>query len=108
MRSVRLLESAAAEAEEAAAWYEGQREGLGADFRKQLKVSLDALRRNPLPGSPWPGRLGDRGVKRTSMKRFPFFLVFVTVDAGCVVLAIAHHRRRPGYWRNRIPDTKPG
>lgn len=107
MRSVRLLESAAAEAAEAAAWYESQRQGLGIDFREEFRVALDMLRQEPLPGRPWPGRLGERGVKRIAMKRFPFFLVFVNVDSGSVVLALAHHRRRPAYWRNRIAEANP-
>ena len=107
MRSVRILQPAAAEVVEAAAWYESQRLGLGAEFRDELKVALDLLRQYPLPGKPWPGRLGERGVKRIPMKRFPFFLVFVSVDSGSVILAVAHHRRRPGYWRNRIADATP-
>jgi hypothetical protein len=103
MRSVRLLEPAVVEAEEAAGWYESWREGLGGDFRKEFELALDTLREKVLPGKPWPGRLGERGVKRILMKRFPFFVVFVKVDAALVVLAIAHYRRRPAYWRSRLP-----
>ncbi len=33
MHSVRVLEAAAIEAEEAAAWYEARRAGLGSEFR---------------------------------------------------------------------------
>jgi toxin ParE1/3/4 len=62
MRSVRLLEPAAIEAAEAAAWYESQRQGLGIDFREEFRVALGMLREDPLPGRPWPGRLGERGV----------------------------------------------
>jgi toxin ParE1/3/4 len=102
MRSVRLLESAVAEATEAAAWYESHRAGLGSEFREELKLALDTLLEIPFLGKPWPGRLGERGVRRTTLRRFPFFLVFVTVDSDFVVLAVAHHRRRPAYWRDRI------
>jgi toxin ParE1/3/4 len=108
MRSVRLLELAATEAAEAAAWYEPHRAGLGADFREELKAALDLLRQEPQPGRPWPGHLGQRGVKRIAMKRFPFFLVFVNAESASVVLAVAHHRRRPGYWRDRIVDASTG
>jgi toxin ParE1/3/4 len=106
MRSVRVLELAATEAAEAAGWYESNRKGLGADFREEFRLALNKLREKPVPGRPWPGRLGERGVKRIAMRRFPFFLVFVNVESGSVVLAVAHHRRRPGYWRNRIYDAK--
>jgi plasmid stabilization system protein ParE len=107
MRSVRLLELAATEAAEAAAWYETQRAGLGYDFREEFRVALDLLRQDPTPGRRWPGRLGERGVIRIAMKRFPFFLVFLNVNSESVVLAVAHHRRRPAYWSKRTSDVKP-
>lgn len=106
MPAIRVLEAAAAEAVEAAAWYEARRGGLGSEFRSEFKVALEKLREGILPGSPWPGRLGDRGVRRILMKRFPFSVVFVTMGQEAVVLALAHHRRRPGYWRQRLSTSK--
>jgi toxin ParE1/3/4 len=103
MPAVRILEAAAAEAAEAAAWYESHRAGLGRDFREDFRLGLDVLREGLVPGSPWPG-LDDRGVKRILLKRFPFSLVFVAAGAGVIVLAVAHHRRRPAYWRSRLPS----
>lgn len=55
-----------------------------------------------MPGMPWPGRLGERGVKRLPMMRFPFSVVFVQAGERVVVLALAHHRRKPNYWRDRL------
>jgi toxin ParE1/3/4 len=105
MPGVRILEAAAAEAAGAAAWYESQRAGLGADFREDFRAGLVALQEGVVPGSPWPGRLGERGVKRILLKRFPFSVVFVDTGSGKVVLAVAHHRRRPAYWRGRVSRT---
>lgn len=107
MRSVRVLEPAATEAAEAAARYESNRAGLGADFREEFRLALKLLREAHAEfGKLWPGRLGERGVRRITMKRFPFFIVLVNVASGPVVLAVAHYRRRPGYWRHRISDAK--
>jgi hypothetical protein len=36
-------------------------------------------------------------------RRFPFHLVYVEEPAGVPVVAVAHDRRRPGYWRRRLP-----
>ena len=37
-------------------------------------------------------------------KRFPFLLVFVEIARDhMLILAVAHVRRRPGYWRRRLP-----
>jgi len=88
MPAVRILEAAAA-------WYESLRSGLGTDFREDFKAALDTLEEGVVPGSQWLGRLGERGVKRILLKRFPFSLVFVVSGGGKIVLAVAHHRRRP-------------
>jgi toxin ParE1/3/4 len=105
MFAVRILEAAAAEAAGAATWYESQRVGLGADFREDFRAGLGVLQEGVVPGLPWPGRLGERGVKRILLKRFPFSVVFVDTGSGKVVLAVAHHRRRPAYWRGRVSRT---
>lgn len=101
MRFVYLLEAAVLEAEAAARWYEDRRPGLGRDFRDELERVIEVLRSDLLTAHPWPGSLGERGVKRIGMKRFPFDVVFVVSNTTATVLAIAHHRKRPGYWRNR-------
>lgn len=105
MRTVRVLEAAAVGAE-AALWYEERRKGLGAEFRSEFKFALDRLREGILRGTPWPGRLGERGVKRLLMQRFPFSVVFVATGEAVTVLALAHHRRKPGYWRDRLGAGK--
>jgi toxin ParE1/3/4 len=105
MRSVRVLEAAAAEAAEAAAWYEARRKGLGAEFRAEFKFAIDTLREGIYQGTSWPGGLARRGVRRLLMRRFPFSVVFVAAGEGVTVLALAHHRRRPGYWRDRLSSA---
>lgn len=37
------------------------------------------------------------------LRRFPFSLVFVEQPTRSLVIAVSHHRRRPGYWRRRVP-----
>jgi hypothetical protein len=38
------------------------------------------------------------------MRRFPFSIVYYTVDDIVRVVAVAHGKRRPGYWRRRLRD----
>jgi len=106
MHSVRVLAEAAAEAEEAAAWYEGRRPGLGSEFRAELRQALAQLREAVVPGRAWSGVLGERGVKRVLLKRFPFSVAYVVTGTSRVVVAVAHHRKRPGYWRHRLPELE--
>jgi toxin ParE1/3/4 len=35
------------------------------------------------------------------MKRFPYWLVYMVSEDEIRVLAVAHHSRRPGYWKER-------
>jgi hypothetical protein len=42
------------------------------------------------------------GVRRLLVDRFPYALVFVESETEIRVLAVAHTRRRPGYWRSRL------
>jgi hypothetical protein len=40
-------------------------------------------------------------VKHLGLKRFPFDVVVVEHGEEVLVIAFAHHARRPGYWRQR-------
>jgi len=39
--------------------------------------------------------------ERRSFAVFPFTIVYAQRDETIVIVAIAHQRRRPGYWRGR-------
>ena len=101
MRTIRVLEAAAEEAAEAAAWYEQERPGLGAKFQEAVDASLDLLEQEMVPLTVVPGAAGERGAKRLMLKRFPFAIVVREHTSEIVVIAVAHHSRRPGYWRSR-------
>jgi toxin ParE1/3/4 len=102
MRAVRIHAAAAEEAAEAAAWYERERLGLGADFENAVNAALDVLEQDVVPLTSLPGIAGARGVKRLLLRRFPYSVVVREVDKMIFIIAIAHHARRPGYWRERL------
>jgi hypothetical protein len=35
------------------------------------------------------------------MRRFPYSLIYTVIGDEVRILAVAHHSRRPGYWRGR-------
>jgi toxin ParE1/3/4 len=35
--------------------------------------------------------------------RFPYLVIFLEADAAIQLVAVAHGKRRPGYWRKRLP-----
>lgn len=101
MRRVRILEAAAAEASAAAAWYERECFGLGAEFAAAVEAALDLLEDEGTPLSPMPAEAGARGALRLVLQRFPYDIVVIERDEERIVAAIAHQARKPGYWRGR-------
>ncbi|WP_224372815.1 type II toxin-antitoxin system RelE/ParE family toxin [Hyalangium versicolor] len=92
------------EVDAAVEWYEVQLSGLGAEFFAELGRALGMLTESPRSWPLWPGaRTESLGIRRFLMRRFPFALPYLVVEERIIVLAVAHVRRRPGYWLRRIP-----
>jgi hypothetical protein len=47
----------------------------------------------------WPGL---EEVRVDTMERFPFLIPYAVEGVQLVVLAIAHAKKRPGYWTDRV------
>ena len=102
MRPVRILEKAAEEAVEAVVWYEQQRPGLGLEFDHAVNAAFNLLEDEIVPLTKMPGKAGLQGVKRLTLRRFPYDIVVRESPKEIIVVAVAHQSRRPGYWRNRM------
>jgi len=100
---VRLHPGARADLTSAGDWYELQVPGLGADLADEVERAMDAIAERPAAWPLWPGVGEAAGVHRFLMARFPFALGYLMEGDEIVVLAIAHLRRRPGYWVDRLP-----
>lgn len=46
--------------------------------------------------------LHEFGTRRLTLRRFPYLVIFRETGAGVEIIAVAHGRRRPGYWRDRV------
>lgn len=88
-----LRRRAVREVKEAHAWYEAQREGLGATFLSELERALVILQAHPL-GFP----VLHATVRRALTRRLPFAILFRVRDEQVVVLSVMHHARDPGRW----------
>jgi plasmid stabilization system protein ParE len=98
-----LHPEADAEVDSAVDWYEAQRPGLGAEFFAELRRDLGIVAAAPRSWPLWPGaHMQALGVRRFVMSRFPFALPYLVIEEQVVVLAVAHLRRRPGYWLRRV------
>ncbi|MHB0958931.1 MAG: hypothetical protein ACYC0X_26630 [Pirellulaceae bacterium] len=45
------------------------------------------------------------GTHRYLMKRFPFVVIYRVTTDRIEIVAIAHGRRKPGYWKRRMDAT---
>jgi toxin ParE1/3/4 len=84
-------------------WYEAERVGLGQQLWDEIQQAVGLIAEHPAIGSIVPEV---RGVvpppRRIRVRRFPFYLVYREFAAEIEVVALAHMRRKPGYWRSRI------
>jgi toxin ParE1/3/4 len=97
-RTVRTSEPASEELINAVRWYEGQRPGLGGEFFDAVAEVLTVIERSPEIGSL--SRHAPQ-TRRVLVPRFPYQVVYRLAGAEIVIVAIAHFKRRPGYWRSR-------
>jgi plasmid stabilization system protein ParE len=98
-RTLRVLPDAETELQSAAIWYEENRRGLGIKFVAVLDRAFQSILENPEACPVWRP---DRPYRTRLLKRFPY-VVFFSVDAAAVeIVAVAHAKRRPGYWLDRL------
>jgi plasmid stabilization system protein ParE len=92
----RFLGPAEEEFNAAIDFYEEQASGLGASFVAEVEHALETLLSTPQIGAPFDG-----DTRRILLRRFPFDVVYVVEPTEIIVVAIAHQRRKPGYWTDR-------
>jgi len=95
--AVRFHPAAAQEAESTYDWYAARNPAAAHGFREELRQAIDAVGANP---RTWP-RYSNRA-RRYVFPRYPFSLVYILRRDDIEVIAVAHGRRRPGYWRSRL------
>jgi toxin ParE1/3/4 len=103
---VRIHPGAATDLTSAGDWYEQQLPGLGADLTEEVAYALNAIAERPMTWPLWPG-VGETGaVRRFLLARFPFAVGYIVEPGEVIVLAVAHLRRRPGYWVGRLSASR--
>lgn len=99
---IRFEEEADAEYREAGLWYESRRTNLGIECFDAVDATLRQIVECPHAGTPIPRVPRELPVRRRAVKRFPYHVVYLDTPGVLRVLAIAHDRRKPGYWKNRL------
>ena len=69
---------------------------LGLAFVTEFERTANFILANPLIGAVF------RGTRRHYiLRRFPYSIIYQVATEELRILAVAHHRRRPGYWAQR-------
>jgi toxin ParE1/3/4 len=87
------------ELDEAIGWYNDKQDGLGLDLQEEVETAVARIEHDPGIGA----RYRNTDFRFYHGKRFPYLLYYLELDNAIWVAAIAHERRRPGYWRKRSP-----
>ena len=95
--NVQFLTLAQQEVDEAVAWFEDHVEDKGIDFLDELDRVVRLVRAYPLA---WPEI--EPEIPRCLFARFPYSLFYGVDDELIVVIAVAHFRREPRYWIDRL------
>lgn len=95
--SVQIHPAALEEAEGATEWYARRSVRAAALFLDELENAIERIGERP---GQFPEHVF--GTRRLVLRRFPYVVVFREAAAGIEIIAVAHGRRRPGYWRDRL------
>jgi toxin ParE1/3/4 len=92
-----IVPPALKELQEAAAFYTASATAeLGLAFVAEFERSVSMILANPNLGAIFRGTR-----RRCFLRRFPYSVIYYVTTEELRVVAVAHHRRRPGYWRGR-------
>ncbi len=90
------------ELEAAVAWQNHERAGRGDRLYDEVRRRLAQATRFPRSGAPVAGFDARYNVRSYGLRRFPYRIVTAVVSGAPLVVAIAHTRREPAYWRDRL------
>ena len=92
-----LHPAAEADLRDAAEYYRERADSaLAQALFTEFERAMQLLVQHPLVGALWR-----HGKRRLVMKHFPYSIIYSVSGEEIRVLAVAHHSRRPGYWRKR-------
>ena len=97
MKNLRIHEAARREANLAAHWYSERSIESARNLIEELLLGISKAQRFP---DRYPLYL--HGTRRVIVDRFPYSIVSLDWQDEVFIVAMAHAKRRPGYWNNRI------
>ena len=94
---VELTPEALREIDDAFEWYFERSLQAAEGFVGEAASALGLIASAP---SIWPHF--EAGTRRYVLRRFPYSIIYREIEDGIEVIAVAHQKRRPRYWRGRL------
>jgi plasmid stabilization system protein ParE len=96
-KRLRIQSQAQQEINEAFDWYLKRNPEAADAFLTEIGTSLTQIASRPRLYPPYT-----RNTRRRVLAGFPYFVVFQEKEDIILVVAVAHAKRRHGYWRGRV------
>jgi plasmid stabilization system protein ParE len=93
---IEIHPAAVTEARQAYRWYVRRSAAAARRFQAAFDAALEQIAQTP---ERWPVYL--HGTRFRLLRRFPYTIVYRQHEDRVQVVAVAHGRRRPGYWKRR-------
>jgi plasmid stabilization system protein ParE len=80
------------------AYYHDQRPSLASAFEEDFRRAVDFIRAYP-EASPV---VTQEDARKRLLRRFPYSICYTLEQGRVRIWAVAHHKKRPGYWHDRL------
>ena len=78
-------------------YYAGKSTGAAERFSAEIRRLVTQIEAMPRRHGPWR-----HGTRRARARHFPYRGVFAERTSGLRIVAVAHSRKHPDYWRDRL------
>ena len=95
----KLEPSAKKDIKESVKYYEERKEGLGGEFIDEVNLKIQEIVEKPEKYAIYY-----KEVRKASLKRFPFNIIYAIKDAFISIIGVWHKSRDPNQLEKRIDD----
>lgn len=83
-------------------WYDARDLSVGERFENAVRSAVIDAVKSPESWPHWPDWHREPVVRSRGVSGFPYRVVYFVRGELLTVVAVAHEKRRPGYWRDRV------
>jgi plasmid stabilization system protein ParE len=98
VKRYRFHPEAQLEARSATTWYRERSSAAAHGFTLVVAEAIQSIREHPTAWPIWRST----EVRRRVLHRYPYSVFYLVEAEEIVIVAVAHHKREPGYWLPRL------